>query len=204
MEKGSFCEHVRHKTKRHIKGKVESRQRQPAPGSPSAITVTAFCASWTAFKFTIKRKKKKYSKYFSLAASSPLKIWGQISGLRLGGVGGSSCYFISSGAATASLSTVFQSWNSECKSLADEMAGKQKLPRTQKVSKVLYTSSVSPGAGIPGLHHGWGLLENLGTSRWTVNQSSNIELMLCPTLLDISQPPYVWVLRSEKGVCAYI
>lgn len=118
-----------------LKGKLESRQGPLAPGSRSTIPVTAFYASWTTFKFTIKKQKENVQ-YFAPAASlGPLKTRGRISGLRLGGGKELSLVHVFRGC--HSLSTMFQSWNSECKSLADEMAGKQKLPCTQKASKVL-------------------------------------------------------------------
>jgi hypothetical protein len=99
--------------------------------------VTAFYASWTPFKFTIKTKKANvhqvlYSRHLSRCPEDRRQTFR----VQIRGVGRSSSYFMSSGGCH-SLGTMFQSWNSECKSLADETAGKQKLPQTQKASKVL-------------------------------------------------------------------
>lgn len=118
MEKSSFCEHVRHKTKQHIDGELDSRQGQLAPENHSAVMAAVSNTSWTTFKFTIKSKKRNYTVSTLAAFLGPLKVGGRISGLRLGG--GRELILLHVVRGCPSLSTMFQSWNSECKSLADE------------------------------------------------------------------------------------
>lgn len=58
VEKGSFCEHVRHKTKHLTKGEDGEQTGPTSSGSHSAVPGSAFYASWIPFEFAIKSKKK--------------------------------------------------------------------------------------------------------------------------------------------------
>lgn len=59
MEKGSFCEHVRHKTKHLAKGEAGEQTGPTGSGSHSAVPGPAFYASHLIpFEFAIKSKKK--------------------------------------------------------------------------------------------------------------------------------------------------
>lgn len=144
--------------------------------------VTAFYASWTPFKFTIKTKKANvhqvlYSRHLSRCPEDRRQTFR----VQISGVGRSSSYFMSSGGCH-SLGTMFQSWNSECKSLADETLENRNCHRPRRLPKFSSKHHLraqglwAPRLVAPSYNHGWGLLENLGTSRWTVNHSLNIDL----------------------------
>lgn len=102
VEKGSFCEHVRHKTKHLAKWEAGEQTGPIGLGSRSAVPGPAFYASWIPFELAIKKAKRKRAVlYPSCLPRSPAKAR-QNFRTQISRVGGSSSYFMSSGAATAS------------------------------------------------------------------------------------------------------
>lgn len=100
--KGQLFEHVRHKTKHLAKGEAGEQTGPTGSGSCSAVPGSAFYASWIPFEFAIKSKEKTSRTFYSSCLPrSPAKAR-QNFRTQISGVGGSSSYFMSSGAATAS------------------------------------------------------------------------------------------------------
>lgn len=227
VEKGSFVNMSDVKQNTTLKGSWSAdrakRLREPCSGHCYSF-LCILGAIWVHSK-----KPEENVQYSALAVFlGPLQMPGRMSELRLAGWERAHLTSCLQGLPQPQHHVPIMEFRMQISSRWDGWKTETAMDPEGFQSSPLNIPSVSPGAGSPVLCHGRGLLGNLGTSRWTVNHSLNIDLIiyftpdnarhfttasclspsswkgcLCILILELSIKPQLWrLLEQSRGIAS--